>query len=365
MKKILLSFTATLLLPVFNLAWAGLYEESFADEKPRMTVTKAQVPENLYLVGDKTGWEMEEGDKPVLMDFDPAETAFKWSGELPHGEVKFLVTDNSWFPCYVAENGLTIVTEDRVGTGYEFNLIYRTEANEAEGPHHIPDYKFFFYEGTYEIILDFSGEKPVMKVSGTVNPLNMDAESLQIAGGATPGGWTPSPMPCLQEDEEGEGGGFVYTAVLKAGSNNTFKFRWADGWWPSLIATWGERTECSIGGVYDLAYMPNDNYDWQFYLDEKAAGKDVVVHVDLEEMKMHVSDDPDLIKKARGKQIRTWSDGKHVMIENVDGDYSVTGLNGESHRGVASGGGLVDVEVNCNGVYVVTANCLSKRVLVY
>lgn len=66
MKKILLSFTATLLLPVFNLAWAGLYEVSFADEKPRMTVTKAQVPEQLYLVGDKTGWEMEEGDKPVL-----------------------------------------------------------------------------------------------------------------------------------------------------------------------------------------------------------------------------------------------------------------------------------------------------------
>ena len=339
-------------------------EVSFADEKPRMTVTKAQVPKKLYLVGDKTGWEMEEGDKPVLMVFDPAETAFKWSGELPHGEVKFLVTDNSWFPCYVAENGLTIVTEDRVGTGYEFNLIYRTEDNETEGPHHIPDYKFFFYEGTYEIILDFSGEKPVMKVSGTVNPLNMDAESLQIAGGATPGGWTPSPMPCLQEKE---GGGFVYTAVLKAGSNNTFKFRWADGWWPSLIATWGERTECSVGGEYeyDLAYMPNDNYDWQFYLDEEAAGKDVVVHVDLEEMKMSVLDDPVLIEEARGKQIRTWSDGKHVMIENVDGDYSVTGLNGESHNGVADGSGIVDVEVNCNGVYVVTANCLSKRVLVY
>ena len=339
-------------------------EVSFADEKPRMTVTKAQVPKKLYLVGDKTGWEMEEGDKPVLMVFDPAETAFKWSGELPHGEVKFLVTDNSWFPCYVAENGLTIVTEDRVGTGYEFNLIYRTEDNETEGPHHIPDYKFFFYEGTYEIILDFSGEKPVMKVSGTVNPLNMDAESLQIAGGATPGGWTPSPMPCLQEKE---GGGFVYTAVLKAGSNNTFKFRWADGWWPSLIATWGERTECSVGGEYeyDLAYMPNDNYDWQFYLDEEAAGKDVVVHVDLEEMKMSVLDDPVLIEEARGKQIRTWSDGKHVMIENVDGKYSVTGLNGESHSGVADGSGIVDVEVNCNGVYVVTANCLSKRVLVY
>lgn len=71
------------------------------------------------------------------------------------------------------------------------------------------------------------------------------------------------------------------------------------------------------------------------------------------------------IKEARGKQIRTWSDGKHVMIENVDGEYSVTGLNGESHSGVADGSGIVDVEVNCNGVYVVTANCLSKRVLVY
>lgn len=335
---------------------------SFADEKPRMTVTKAQVPEKLYLVGDKTGWDMEEGDKPVLMDFVPAETAFRWSGELPHGEVKFLLADNSWFPCFVAENGLSIITEDRVNTGYELNLIYRTEANEAEGPNHIPDYKFFFYEGTYDITLDFSGEKPVMTVNGTVNPLDMDAGSLQIAGDATPGGWTPSPMPCLQEDE---GGGFVYTAVLKAGSNNTFKFRWADGWWPSLIATWGERTECSIGGVYDLAYMPNDNYDWQFYLDEEAAGKDVVVHVDLEEMKMYVSDDPDRIEEARGKQIRTWSNGKHVMIENVDGDYSVTGLNDESHSGVADGSGIVDVEVNCNGVYVVTANCLSKRVLVY
>lgn len=71
------------------------------------------------------------------------------------------------------------------------------------------------------------------------------------------------------------------------------------------------------------------------------------------------------IEEARGKQIRTWSDGKHVMIENADGDYSVTGLNGESHSGVADGSGIVDVEVNCNGVYVVTANCLSKRVLVY
>ena len=48
-----------------------------------------------------------------------------------------------------------------------------------------------------------------------------------------------------------------------------------------------------------------------------------------------------------------------------DGRRRQTGLNGESHSGVASGGGIVDVEVNCNGVYVVTANCLSKRVLVY
>lgn len=252
-EKILLSFTAILLLPVFNLAWAGL-----------------------YMVGKAVSGE--------------------WA-----------------------------------------DMVYRLDTSEGQAA----DYNFLIAEeGLYTVEVDMSSSAASPKMKVTKEEFN----------------------PHIIGDE---GGGFVYTAVLKAGSNNTFKFRWADGWWPSLIATWGERTECSIGGVYDLAYMPNDNYDWQFYLDEEAAGKDVVVHVDLEEMKMYVSDDPARIEEARGKQIRTWSDGKHVMIENVDGEYSVTGLNGESHSGVADGSGIVDVEVNCNGVYVVTANCLSKRVLVY
>lgn len=58
-------------------------------------------------------------------------------------------------------------------------------------------------------------------------------------------------------------------------------------------------------------------------------------------------------------------DTRLAMTETQDGIYTSAGQAADYNFLIADGSGIVDVEVNCNGVYVVTANCLSKRVLVY
>lgn len=64
--------------------------------------------------------------------------------------------------------------------------------------------------------------------------------------------------------------------------------------------------------------------------------------------------------------ISVYVQDKHIIVENVIGEYKIQGLSGgEYHEGIIPVGGTVDELVNCNGIYLVEANGQSKRVLVY
>lgn len=64
--------------------------------------------------------------------------------------------------------------------------------------------------------------------------------------------------------------------------------------------------------------------------------------------------------------ISVYVQDKHIIVENVIGEYKIQGMSdGEYHEGIIPVGGTVDELVNCNGIYLVEANGQSKRVLVY
>ena len=80
MKKILLSFTAILLLPVFNLAWAGL-----------------------YMVGNAVSGDW--GTRSAMTETQDG--IYTRIVRLQNGELKFVESadGNVWLPQYVAQDG--------------------------------------------------------------------------------------------------------------------------------------------------------------------------------------------------------------------------------------------------------------------
>lgn len=310
----------------------------------------APVPENLFIVGDVNSWDVTGGN-PVQMQYNAETSTFTWSGTLPDGEVKFLTDSKNWFPCYVAENALTLITS--VGDGNEWKLLYRTE--ETEGS--VPDYKFFFYEGLYDIIIDFSGSIPVMTVDGTISLFDTDIQTLQIVG--TDFDWVPKDMECLAD------GVFEYNGTLHAGEDYVFRFIWHNEWWPSMIAMGGEKTSCDVGGEYAIAYMPKDNYNWQFYLaGEAGTEKDVCIKVDLVNFTMSVSEKSTGIIESENATMEVSSNGNRIIIDNIEGEYVVSDLSGQRFTGVAESGERVEVTVGNSGVYIVKSGSSTQKVLV-
>lgn len=311
----------------------------------------APVPENLYMVGDINSWDVS-GENAVKMQYNAENATFSWSGTLPDGEVKFLTDSKSWFPCYVAENALTLISS--VGDGNEWKLFYRTQ--ETEGS--VPDFKFFFYEGMYDIIIDFSGSIPVMTVDGTINLFDWDTQSLQIVG--TDFDWIPEDMNYIAD------GVFEYNGTLKAGEDNVFRFIWHNNWWPSMIAMGGEKTSCDIGGEYAITYMPKENYNWQFYLEgEAGTEKDVCIKVDLLNYTMSVSEKSTGIIESENKDMQVTTNGNRIIIDNIEGEYVVSSLSGQYFTGVAEAGEQVDVSVESSGIYIVKSDSSTQKVLVY
>lgn len=308
----------------------------------------ADVPDALYIVGNVSNWEPAQG---IAMSYDEASKTFSYTGDLPDGQVKFLTSNVDWNPCYVAEDALTLISTDS-----EYALVERTSENEST----VPDYKFYFYSGNYTVTADFSGLKPVLKVSGTINPFNIDYTSLCITGNFNK--WTPQPMNQVAENV------FEYTGEFPLGEANTFKFRWAKDWWPALVATAGAKTPCTVGGDNALVYMPQEqtDYDWQFFFEgDGQETKKYTIRVDLAAMTMTATEASTAVNETGQASLQVSTNGNNIILSNVSGEYMVCNLLGEYVSGVAEDGETVSVNVSSKGIYVVNANGAARKVMVY
>ena len=343
---------------------------------PTVTITKqpkAGIPDELYINGDIVGWDATKSIK-MTKDGNPA-GVFTWTGRLPHGELKFLTVSpreaspdeaesgtNPWFPCYVATNGLSVV---RMADNSEFKMTYRTEGTQND----VTDYKFFFYKGEYTLTVNLNGKTPKLTVNGTIDNLDINTNELSLIGNAVVGSRAKfTPVPCNGERV------FVYTGKMKCGQTNTFRFAWEPNEWPGMVAMGGQLTKCTFDVPMSMVYIPSDKwenaYDWRFYIDgAENEVRDVVIRINIMEnvndMTMTITGKAEDEVNYNFSAMYDNTRGKNIIIDGVEGDYSVTYMNGELISGTNDYTNDLNFTVPCNGIYVVKANCISKKVLIY
>ena len=338
---------------------------------PTVTITKqpkADIPDKLYINGDIAGWDAIKSIE-MTTDGNPA-GVFTWSGRLPHGELKFLTVSpgeaqsgtNPWFPCYVATNGLSVV---RKADNSVFEMNYRTEGTQND----VTDYKFFFYKGEYTLTVNLNGETPKLTVNGTIDNLDINTNELSLIGNAVVGSRAKfTPVPCNGKRV------FVYTGKMKCGQTNTFRFAWEPNEWPGMVAMGGQLTKCTFDVPMSMVYIPSDKwenaYDWRFYIDgAENEVRDVVIRINIMEnvndMTMTITGKAEDEVNYNFSAMYDNTSGKNIIIDGVEGDYSVTYMNGELISGTNDYTNDLNLTVPCNGIYVVKANCISKKVLIY
>ena len=340
---------------------------------PTVTITKqpkADIPHKLYINGDIAGWDATKSIE-MTTDGNPA-GVFTWSGSLPHGELKFLTVSpspseaqsgtNPWFPCYVATNGLSVV---RMADNSVFEMNYRTEGTQND----VTDYKFFFYKGEYTLTVNLNGETPKLTVNGTIDNLDINTNELSLIGNAVVGSRAKfTPVPCNGKRV------FVYTGKMKCGQTNTFRFAWEPNEWPGMVAMGGQLTKCTFDVPMSMVYIPSDKwenaYDWRFYIDgAENEVRDVVIRINIMEnvndMTMTITGKAEDEVNYNFSAMYDNTSGKNIIIDGVEGDYSVTYMNGELISGTNDYTNDLNFTVPCNGIYVVKANCISKKVLIY
>ena len=338
---------------------------------PTVTITKktkAGIPNELYINGDIVGWDATQS-KRMTKDGNPA-GVFTWTGSLPHGELKILTVSpdeaqsgtNPWFPCYVATNGLSVV---RKADNSVFEMNYRTEGTQND----VTDYKFFFYKGEYTLTVNLNGETPKLTVNGTIDNLDINTNELSLIGNAVVGSRAKfTPVPCNGKRV------FVYTGKMKCGQTNTFRFAWEPNEWPGMVAMGGQLTKCTFDVPMSMVYIPSDKwenaYDWRFYIDgAENEVRDVVIRINIMEnvndMTMTITGKAEDEVNYNFSAMYDNTSGKNIIIDGVEGDYSVTYMNGELISGTNDYTNDLNFTVPCNGIYVVKANCISKKVLIY
>ena len=340
---------------------------------PTVTITKqpkADIPDKLYINGDIAGWDATKSIE-MTTDGNPA-GVFTWSGSLPHGELKILTVSpdeaeaqsgtNPWFPCYVATNGLSVV---RKADNSVFEMNYRTEGTQND----VTDYKFFFYKGEYTLTVNLNGETPKLTVNGTIDNLDINTNELSLIGNAVVGSRAKfTPVPCNGKRV------FVYTGKMKCGQTNTFRFAWEPNEWPGMVAMGGQLTKCTFDVPMSMVYIPSDKwenaYDWRFYIDgAENEVRDVVIRINIMEnvndMTMTITGKAEDEVNYNFSAMYDNTSGKNIIIDGVEGDYSVTYMNGELISGTNDYTNDLNFTVPCNGIYVVKANCISKKVLIY
>ena len=138
-------------------------------------------PSILYLIGSATeaGWDQSKA--PEMTPIDGEDGGFTWAGELFAGELKFLVTKDSWVPSYgPGESDGTLSYRDHLWDDADGNRV----DDEALKDHDTPDPKFIIAEqGNYKIVLNI--EKLTITITKTGGPKYFSMYTIGTALDAT------------------------------------------------------------------------------------------------------------------------------------------------------------------------------------
>lgn len=315
-------------------------------------LAQSNIPEHLYLLGSATG-------NNRLKMTETQDGIYIWCGELSAGGLRFVQSSTSDYPSFVATYGVSF-SPGQVATKAPLDRV--TEGNF--------DYSLDFAAGKYVIVLNTNtdskalcgtynesnpnqGAEPTMSV--TVAPYDQD---LYLIGNATPAKWDYQNAAKMTKAEDGL---YTYTGSFSEGdlkilaTNTNFEPSYVSAMsWTNVRLNVGEANKI----VYHRTWCDQDYsvpQEHSFYVPEAGIYR---LSVNLR------SSYPVLIAETV-PEINVYTEGNLIYIENVEGNYTVTGSTGENHAGQETAGGLVEISTQCNGVYEVQANGQSKRVLVY
>lgn len=196
----------------------------------------------LYLIGDATqgGWALENA---TALTYDTENNKFTWTGDLTVGieGFKFIVSNTSWAPAFVAASADQIVT-----FGEPISLVYRE--NEEEGAP--ADFKFKVpADGNYTIEVVVSGNSATMTITqNSVVPV----PEWYVAGNGTEGipewvngkNWNPDGAVMSDNGD----GTFTYSTTVPAG---TYEFKITQGTWEGTIYEYGNVDAASSTAGYE------------------------------------------------------------------------------------------------------------------
>lgn len=219
-------------------------------------------PSVLYLIGSATeaGWDLSKA--PEMTPIEGEEGGFTWSGELFSGELKFMVTKDSWIPSYnMGDTEGTLYYRDHLWDDPETG-----ERVDDESLPHVdsPDNKFIIAEqGNYKIVLNI--EKLTITITKTGGPKYF---SMYVVGSAL-----AAPVEMFRS-----GYAFICGANFKPGN---FHFNVAaddsgDGYYPASAGQALTDTKVSQSAGNEWAVASESKYHIYLYARE---GKEKVFNV--------------------------------------------------------------------------------------
>ncbi len=308
---------------------------------------------SLYLIGPSTsaGWN---NDQAIMMDNN--EDTYTYKGTFKNDELKFLTKLGSWDPCYVATSANQKVT---VGTTY--NLAYRNGDSGAA------DNKFIMPAGEYTITitLDAANHKGTMVVTSGDTPIDPDepddpdkpdypTTGLQIVGLFSE--WKPIAMTDL--------GGGIYTYTGNFDANEDFKFRWADGWWPGLVADASGNVEMKDGQTYKMKYYetePAGTADNKWYFSTSGQK---TIYVDLNKQETGTSIPTSTDNEVKD-ELSVYASNNRIYISNLQKKQSYVLMN--AIKVISQGtldAGDSSIGVPSFGLYMLTIGDESYKLIV-
>ena len=302
-------------------------------------LAQSNIPEHPYLLGSATE------DNRLKMT-ETQDGIYIWCGELSDGTLRFVQSAESEYPSFVATMSEVSCNPDAAAKKIPLNRITEGNGNNLN-----------FAAGKYIIVLNTNENTDTSNptMAATICPYDMD---LYLIGNSTPAKWKFAKSVKMTETEDGL---YTYTGVFYEGdlkiltTNTNYEPSFVSALsWSNVWLITGEANKI----VYRRTWDDQDKSvpaEHSFWIPKYGAYK---LSVDFRSSyPVLIMEDVPLIK--------VYTEGNLIYIENVEGEYTVTGSTGEYHAGQETAGGLVEISTQCNGVYEVEANGQTKRVLVY
>lgn len=300
---------------------------------------QSNIPEHPYLLGSAT-------ENNRLKMTETQDGIYIWCGELSEGTLRFVQSAESEYPSFVATMSEVSCNPDAAAKKIPLNRITEGNGNNLN-----------FAAGKYIIVLNTNENTDTSNptMAATICPYDMD---LYLIGNSTPAKWEFAKSVKMTETEDGL---YTYTGVFYEGdlkiltTNTNYEPSFVSALsWSNVWLITGEANKI----VYRRTWDDQDKSvpaEHSFWIPKYGAYK---LSVDFRSSyPVLIMEDVPLIK--------VYTEGNLIYIENVEGEYTVTGSTGEYHAGQETAGGLVEISTQCNGIYLVEANGQSKRVLVY